>query len=226
MANTSDSNKYNQSYAREGAQTVSVIGTAQSLREKGQSKEADQLLSKYSLVEEIPCLEKCPFLGLHSILDFHAVFSYEPLHNFRLGISRDLKMCLTERLKSTTLISTAIPTKFGTPRRATFQTIGMTVVHGINRMLADIEKTDPAKGLRINFITGGKRDENGLLGEDGKLFGMPQGRNYRSIDIVSAFIGIFADRCCSEISMAVTTEVFVLYIDIMQMSLSYNHSPV
>ena len=94
-------------------------------------------------------------------------------------------------------------------------------------MLFHIQRVSPATNLRIDFSNSSKGESgNGLFVEDGKLIGMPEAKEYRSIDMVPPFIGMFADRCCDEVSTAVTTKLFVCYVDLMQISLSYNRSPL
>ena len=221
---TNDFSKYSQSQPRNGKEECLTIFKAQKLIKKGKRAESYELLHDQSLVAQISCLSELPFQGLHPMLDYHALFSFEPLHNFHLGISKDLKRCLSERLRSSDLMSGALPTRGGMNRIASFKTIRRTVLSGINNMLCHIEKSSPASNLRIDFSNSTKGSNgNGLYVEDGKLVGMLEAKDYRCIDMVSPFIGMFADRCCDEVSTAVTTELFVSYVEIMQISLSYNN---
>ena len=52
--------------------------------------------------------------------------------------------------------------------------------------------------------------------------GMLEAKDFRSVDMVSPFMGMFLDRCCDEASIAPTTNVFVQYVDVMKMALSYD----
>lgn len=54
---------------------------------------------------------------------------------------------------------------------------------------------------------------------------MLQGKDYKSLDMVFPFIGMFLDRCCDEVHLALSTTVFVQYVDIMQSALSYDNNP-
>ena len=101
------------------------------------------------------------------------------------------------------------------------------MLFGINKMLEDIQRESPAKGLRTDFSISGKGlNWNGIYVEDGKLMGMLESKNYRSLDMVSPFMGKFTDRCSDEVPSALTTRLFVRYVDLMQKALSYNTNPV
>ena len=42
--------------------------------------------------------------------------------------------------------------------------------------------------------------------------------------MISPFIGMVANKCCGEEVVAPTTNVFVQYVNIMQMAMSYNNN--
>lgn len=222
-AETMNFNKFTTCDRRRGGGTVSMISKAKKLREIGKNKEAEEILNEYSLVEFIPFLHEFPFLGEHEVLDIHCIFSFESLHNFHLGISRLLKACMSERLKSETLTTSNVPSKSGNARTATFRTVRMTVLAGVNKMLSHIQRYSPARGLKVDFSKGGASGhEKGLYGAEGNLIGMLEGTDYRSLDIVFPFVGMFVDRCTDEIQTAVSTKLFVLYVEVMQSAMSYD----
>ena len=224
LARTDTFNTYTTDLPRSGKETVTLIQRAIALRKESRGKDSDALLHDLSLVEQIPFLQSFPFVGCTPVLDFHSIFYFEPLHNFHLGTSKDLKRCLSERLKSEDLFSSALPTKGGKNRTASFKTLRLTVLFGINRILSHIQSFSPAKGLRIDFSTSTTSYYgSGLYVDDGKLVGMLEGKDYKSIDMVSPFIGMVVDRCCDEVSSAPTTNLFVQYVNVMQMALSYNN---
>lgn len=223
IAKTDNFNLYTRERPRRGEESVSVLEKASNLRRKRKGQEADELLYEQSLVEQISCLQSFPFVGSTSVLDMHAIFNFEPLHNFHLGASKELKRCLSERLRSDEHFSTVVPTKGGNKRNASFKTLRLSILFGINRMLAHIQTFSPAKGLRIDFSTSSKESfGSGLYVDDGKLVGMLEAKDYKVIDMVSPFIGMLVDRCCDEVTKAPTTNLFVMYVDIMQMAMSYN----
>lgn len=225
MARTETFNLYTGEVSRNGEESAVIVRKAVALRREYKGKSADELLHQHSLVEQVPSLQSFPFIGLTSVLDLHEIFNFEPLHNFHLGISKELKRCLSERLKSEDLYSSALPTKGGNNRTASFRTLRLTILFAINRMLTHIQTHSPAKGLRIDFSTSGKGSfESGLYGENGKLVGMLEAKDYKAIDMISPFIGMLVDRCCDEVATAPTTTLYVQYVDIMQMSMSYNNN--
>lgn len=208
---------------RDGNLTIKLIIKARELRLNGKVEEANKLLSDYSLIEMIPFLEDFPFVGLDPVLDMHYIFSFEPLHNLFLGISKLLKACLSERLRSAILQTSAIRTRGGNVRTVNFRTVRMIVLTGINRLLSHIQRLSPLNGVRIDFSKGGSSGhEKGLYGQEGNLIGMLEGKDYRNLDFIFPFVGMFVDRVCDEVSTAVSTELFVLYAEILRMSLSYS----
>ena len=227
LALTTDFNKYSNAPKRNGEKENLVSKKIEELRKAGKRKESQNLMDEYSLVEQRPCLFEFPFLHLDPMLDYHSIFNFESLHNFHLGVSKDLKRCLSERLRSTDLKSAAPPTSSGAARIVSFKMVRTTVLCGINKMLEHIQRESPAKGLHIDFSRSGKGfNWNGIYVEDGKLMGMLESKDYRSLDMVSPFMGMCTDRCCDEVSGALTTRLFVRYVDLMQKALSYNTNPV
>ena len=224
MARTDTFNLYTKCAPRRGEDSVVIIEEARKLRNNFKGRDADGLLHGHSLVEQHPLLYEFPFVGTTAVLDLHAIFLFEPLHNFHLGISRELKRCLSERLRTENMSSSALPTKAGNKRTSSFRTLRLTILFGVNRMLSHIQTTSPAKGLRIDFSTSKGSYGSGLFVEDGKLVGMLEAHDFKVIDMVSPFIGMLVDRCCDEVVTAPTTTLFVQYVDIMQISMSYNYN--
>lgn len=222
LAVTKDFNGYTNSTLRHGDHTVKMITDARKLRDQGKRDESEQLMNKYSLADQIPSLHSLPFMGLHPTLDMHALYAVEPLHVFHLGISKELKKCLSERLRIDSKVTESIPTKGGIYRLRTFKSVRMLILNGVNRMMSHIQSASPAKGLRIDFSTTGKGESgNGLYADDGKLIGMLEAKDYRSVDMVFPFVGMLVDRCCGEEATAVCTKLFVLYVEIMLTTMSY-----
>ena len=225
LAESKQFNVFTRIKHRSGTETVDVIQRARKLRKEGNRDEADTLMNKYSLADQIPCLNKMPFLGLHPILDMHCIFSFEPLHGFHLGISKDLKRCLSERLRSESLFTSSLPTSTGVYKVRQFRSVRIIILNGINKMLSHIQETSPSTGLRIDFSSTSKGENgNGLYAKDGKLIGILEGKDYRSVDAVFPFIGMFTDRCCGEHSSALSTNLFVQYVELMQITTSSKES--
>lgn len=222
-AKTADFNKFTNSQPRTGAETWSIITRAATMRKNGNSATADALLKEFSLTEQMPIFVNFPFMGLHRSLDPHAILWFEPLHGFHLGVSKELKRCAAERLRTETIMTSSVPLRSGTKRTTSLKNVRMSILNGVNKMLSHIQSTSPARSMRIDFS---KRDKgmngNGLYNAEGKLIGMLEANDYKSIDKVSPFMGMYFDRCSDETDEAPTTSVFVQYVDIMQMAMSYD----
>ena len=221
LAETKSFNDFTSISRRDGSKTVSTILKSRDLRSAGKIDAAESLLSEYSLIDMIPFLQGFPFLGKHPVLDMHIMFSYEPLHNLYLGISKLLKVCLSERLKSTSHHTSSILTRAGNRRTTSFRNVRMTILMGINKMLSHLQMFSPLQGTRIDFSKGGSSgNEKGVYGSDGNLIGMLEGKDYRNLDVVFPFVGMFVDRLCDETSTAVSTKVFARYVDMLQTCLN------
>ena len=194
------------------------------MKKIGQRASSESLLRDYSLTEQLPIMSGFPFAEIHSSLDVHSIFMVEPLHQFHSGISKDLKRCASERLRSEIIFTTSLPSKSNIKRRTTIKNVRMTILNGLNKMLAHIQKTSPMNGLRVDFAGRDKGDYgNGLFNSEGNLMGMLEANDYRSLDMVSPFMGMLFDQCSDKMETAPTTGVFVEYVDIMQTALSYDN---
>ena len=158
------------------------------------------------------------------MLETSSVYSFEPLHGFYLGISKLLKKCLSERLRSENLSTTYVTNKNGMTKTKSFKMIRMLLLNGINKMLSHMQHSSPAKGLQVDFSSSSKDDHgNGLYNQEGNVIGMLEAKNFRSIDMIFPFAAMFIDRCCDEISTAATTSVIVQYTDIVNICMSYDN---
>ena len=221
LAKTSDFNLNTSAKYRVGVETRSMIIDYFKLRQTETQEKSKRILNEFSLFPQVPWLLDFPFIGLHESIDLHSLFGYEVLHGLHLGISKDLKRCLSERLRSATHFTKAIPTRTGKMREASFKAVRSQILSGVNKMLSHMARNSPASGLRIDFSSG-KDHSNGLYGEDGSLIGMLEGKDYKSLDMVAPFIGAFVDRCCGEIAECVNTKVLVLYSEMVAMMLCYD----
>ena len=224
MAETEKFNTYTTARTRTGSETRGIITKAFAMQRNGSRAASKALLKDYSLTEQLPILHDFPFMQVHSSLDFHSIFMVEALHEFHLGVSKELKRCASERLRSENLITTSLPTKTNMSRTVTFKQVRMTILNGVNKMLAHIEESSPSSGLRVDMSRSDKGDHgNGLFNSDGNLVGMLEAKDYRSLDMVSPFIGMFLDRCSDEVNEAPTTNLYVQYVELMQMALSHDN---
>ena len=132
-------------------------------------------------------------------------FLFEPLHNLHLGISKDIKRMIFERLSSEDLQDA---------RGKSFKFIRNSVLRGANAFLALLEKEYPATCLHVDFSKEKKLISIGFLDwlfvEDG-VRGMLEGKDYKTVDMTFPFIAAFNDRACGEVSNGPVTTVSVLY---------------
>eukprot|EP00737_Agarophyton_chilense_P001689 gb/GEZJ01001895.1/.p3 GENE.gb/GEZJ01001895.1/~~gb/GEZJ01001895.1/.p3 ORF type:complete len:178 (+),score=19.70 gb/GEZJ01001895.1/:2858-3391(+) len=149
------------------------------------------------------------------------MFSFEPLHNFHLGISKLIKLAIIERLKSKDKLSNFGPSS----STSSFKNIGTSLFKDANNILVDIELHFPAPGLHIDFSTAEKGNSlNGFFTPDG-IKGMVEPKEYRALDVVFPFIGAFFDRCCDKVDTAPIPSILTLYTDLVNNVLHYHDSP-
>lgn len=172
---------------------------------------ADNVLAEQSLNVNPPVLQEFPFMSLVPCLDIYSVFHFEPMHNLPLGVSKLLKTCAGERLRSDSQSSTAMLTTAGQPKK--FATIRVTVLKEMNAFLSRSQQSSQGYGLRLDFSSGSGTQLQGLFADNG-LCGMLEAKDYISVDQVSPFLGGIADRLCGESSAAPVTSVFTKYVDL------------
>lgn len=207
--------------------TLETIRKADSLREeaaksaarcdwsssKQMNASSSQLLKEKSLTGHRPVLHRFPFVGIAPSLEYYQLFSYEPLHNLHLGISKMLKKVIVERLKDDDLTSSAVRYANGNPKP--FPSIRGIVLSGANQILKQMQIESSARNLRIDFSSSHKGWRyNGFFSEDG-IVGMLEARDHKSMDMVFPFIAAYIDRCYGEIEQCPTTRVSSLYSTIL-----------
>ena len=110
--------------------------------EREPRKEAELLLLRNSLSSIPSFLETTPLLPHHNGIDLYSIFSFEPLHNLHLGISKDIKRMIFERLSSEDLQDA---------REKSFKFIRKPVLRGANAFLALLVKEYPTTCLHVDF---------------------------------------------------------------------------
>ena len=170
------------------------------------SKEAELLLLTNSLSSIPSFLETTPLLPHHNGIDLYSIFSFEPLHNLHLGISKDIKRMIFERLSTEDLQDA---------RGNLFKFIRKSVVQWANAFLALLEKEYPTSCLHVEFSKAKTSTRlDGLFVED-RVRGMLEGKDYKTVDMIFPFIAAFIDRACGEVSNGPVTTVSVLYLDLV-----------
>ena len=161
--------------------------------------EAVALLKSQSMMSQRSVLTKFPFSNLHSSLDYHAAFTFEPLHNFHLGVGKLIKQCVTFRLDSKSLFSTEITTSFGEPRA--FSSIKSDVLLRVNSALKSIQSESHQSSFRIDFENAKSTQKlNAFYTKDG-VASMLEAKDYATLDQVFPLLEpwwtVYAERLCS-----------------------------
>ena len=143
--------------------------------------------------------------------DAYAIFSYEVLHNLHLGVSKDIKKVIFERLGSETKRA----------KQRTFRSIRKTVLKGVNDMLRSIDQQYYAPNLRVDFSKPERSTRlNGFYIEDG-IRGMLEAKDFQRLDMVFPFAATFIDRMCCEEKEHPITKICVIYSDLVSKVLRY-----
>ena len=172
---------------------------------------AEALLKDRSMHDIRPVLMDFPFMGSAPILDVFQMFSLEPMHVLHLGLSKMLKNCALERLKSIDRTTT----KWYTPGPAsrTFNSIRTRLIRQLNKF---VEKTTiECDGVRLGLYlinVDGKYGLNGLFNREG-ITGMLEACDMIKIDMISLFFGALLDRACDEVQECPMTTMFTDYVD-------------
>ena len=144
-------------------------------------------------------------------IDIYELFTYEPLHNLHLGISKLLKQCTYYYVTSKHKVS------FQHIRKNTKMTISSkksAIMRGCNNYLRAIQSDSGISSLRVDFSSkNASVTLNGLFLETG-IRGMLEGKDYRNVDFVFPFIAAFIDRITQE-TKADLTSIHVLYSDLL-----------
>lgn len=163
------------------------------------------LLKGLSLQGHPPILQDFPFMDLHPTLDIYHLFSFEPMHNLYLGVSKLLKECACERLRSKDLETHAVTTSRGVPR--TFFSVRSAVLHELNKFVRIAMRSAFGNSLRMNV---GGAEWKGFFGPSG-VAGLLEARDMRCVDQIGPFMGAIMDRMCGEEDSSPVTSVFVQY---------------
>ena len=188
------------------------LDDTRSARQESAQEHTTAPLEALSLLEQHSVLESTALLPTNSPLDPYNIFSFEPLHNLHLGISKLIKQCIVHRLSSPDLTTTTA-SRSGTPR--TFKKVKKSILVGSNSILSAIERDYYITGLHVDFSKGEKGTNlNGLFTEDG-IRGMLSAKDYHHVDMVFPFIAAFIDTCCDEVETAPLTSICTQYSDLV-----------
>ena len=176
---------------------------------KGKEYEHCKMVLKNNSISPFPSflegiLNKYPSFLPKSLYE---IFTYEPLHNLHLGISKLLKNLTYELTGSQKLVKFTNSkknkvTKFSSQRTA--------ILRACNSILRAIQEDCGSSGIHIDFSTKETSSNlNGIFLETG-VRGMLEGKDYRNLDYFFPFVAAFVDRIsgCTEGSL---TLVHTLY---------------
>jgi hypothetical protein len=154
----------------------------------------------------------------------YEIFTYEPLHNLHLGISKLLKTLTFELVCSEKSVSflgsrKSAKTKFSTKRTA--------VLRACNSLLRAIQNDSATTAIHIDFSTKEASSAlNGFFLESG-IRGMLEGKDYRNLDYVFPFVAAFIDRVSGLQEEGITTVhtvysnlLFKLFVEVEQYGMS------
>ena len=173
-----------------------------------------ELLNKHSLAPWPSFLEDLKLSSPSFIPgDIYDLFTFEPLHNLHLGISKLLKQCTFHYVTSKHRVS------FQHMRKSIKVTIGSKkspILRGCNNYLRAIQEDSGMSSLKVDFSSkNASITLNGLFLENG-IRGMLEGKDYKTVDFVFPFIAAFIDRITQEKS-CVLTSIHVSYSELIHL---------
>ena len=159
----------------------------------------DSIAMYESFLESTPMVD---YLGTYEALNS---FSFEPLHNFHLDVSKLIKICMYNRLSSHTSFSP----------HGSVKKLRRKILRGCNDLLACYERESYISGLTFDNSSPDISDKlDGFFTEDG-IRGMLEGKDYKAVDMVFPFVGAFIDMCCGDEESCPITKISSQYTEIM-----------
>ncbi|MEM9680054.1 MAG: hypothetical protein AAF901_06990 [Bacteroidota bacterium] len=210
---------YQQNDHRSLEMTEQIFREYESKKERHGRTVAIKVMDDESMVPVRPALSDFPFVGITPVLDIYNIYSVEPMHLFHLGISKMLKICATDRLKSLALETYNMTKNRG--YSIPFQSIRTVVIKQLNYFIEEVCNNADTMRIEGNFRRDdGKSGLNGLFKDEG-LVGMIEAKAMKNIDKVSPFLGAIIDRCCNEEEKSPVTRVFTHYVELMKLCCGY-----
>jgi len=144
--------------------------------------------------------------------DIYELFTFEPLHNLHLGISKLLKQCTYYYVTSKHRVSFQ---HFKRNARVTIGSKKAAILRGCNTYLRAIDEDSGMSSLRVDFSSkNASITLNGLFMENG-IRGMLEGKDYKTVDYVFPFIAAFIDRITQEQDGKLSS-IHILYSELLQ----------
>jgi hypothetical protein len=144
-------------------------------------------------------MELCAALALPKLLRF------ETLHNFYLGLSRSLKVSVSEMLKDATLLTTELLNAKGSARK--LKSARVDILKKCNAFKAG--QYSPCVGLNFDFSKAGTNEVlSGLLTATG-IAAMLEAKDLAGVDQVMPFVFALLDRLCGTTAAAPNTTLCI-----------------
>jgi len=174
------------------------------------SNEHRKIMKEKSLSTCTSYFERSKLLLQNRISNVYIIMGFEPMHNFDLGMSKEMKNAIFNRLGSEDLYI-----RLNGGRSRTFKSCRTSILKGVNDMLKEIQTNSYVSNLYVDFSSKQSSSTlNGLFSSDG-LIGMLEATNMRTVDYVFPFVSMFIDRVCGERWGPLTT-ISTMYIDLVQ----------
>ena len=152
-------------------------------------------------------------LGDNYGVDLFRCLRYELMHNIHLGLTKTMLGCMSERLRSTTMVSTEFKTAKAPHNFKKFATVRTTVLTSLNNSMELMDRQSPFIDFKICFKSN-KRNVplNGLFQDKG-LASMLEANDYKRVLQIMPFLGATCDRMCGE--PGTITKMFVEYVELV-----------
>lgn len=124
-------------------------------------------------------------------INMYDIFTYEPLHNLHLGISKMLKTLTYEIIGSSKYVLFPTSKKKEESKISSQKT---AILRACNSLLRAIQIDSSTTSMKIDFSTKETSSTlNGIFLETG-VRGMLEGKDYKTLDYVFPFVAAFVDR--------------------------------
>ena len=179
--------------------------------------EINDCLAELSLSNWPSFLESSTLLPDTVIPDFYDIYTFEPLHNFFLGISPKIKLCLLHYLGSSTRQATV------NNKRRTYYSLRTPILRGLNTLLRFFQANSTLPGIRVDFSKNECTSQlNGIYTSTG-LRGMLEGKDYKNLDSLFPFLYGYVDRWLGNAEDCHLTKLHTEYTDLQQSVMTDNH---
>jgi Plavaka transposase len=170
-----------------------------------------------------PALLSWPFMELCAALALPKLLRFETLHNFYLGLSRSLKVAVSEMLKEDSLLTTELLNAKGSARK--LKSARVDILKKCSAFLRRVNTDSPCVGLNFDFSKAGTNEVlSGLFTATG-IAARLEAKDLAGVDQVMPFVFVILDRLCGATAAAPNTTVCVLYQEMVATATSRFSEP-